>query len=520
MEKVLNLTFASSLDSMCELNSSFDTGKLKIAYTGVNRNRSCIEKPVFESAIPSLHGVPLVCNYNVHTDTIGGHDMGVVANEDGELRLINLTEPVGYVPESAECWFENVTEEDGSVREYLCTDVLLWKRQAAYKHIKENGITAHSMEIAVKAGELKDGIYNISDFEFQALCLLGEDVEPCFESSALETYSAQNFSAEIAEMMKEAKKVFSTIGTTNVVDNIHPQKISEEGGEIVLEGQKDFAVNETEEQEAEVIAAEDPIVPEDPSPEVFTNTEEAELEVFENDENNELESQPEENFELNSNIVDNLYDAVSVEQITNRWGETMIRYSYVDYDADQNLVYVFDRKDWNLYGFNYSFNNDEPVVDFDSKRRMKWAIVEFNGAEQPSVLLPIFSEFEKKIDESKEFEQKFNEAEKTIESMNAELNELREFKAQTEKANMDHQRSELFAMFEDLNGIEAFEALKENSDLSIEDLEEKCFAIRGRNASQAKFSFETKSTKIKVDQSESKDAPYGGVVEKYLGSVD
>lgn len=510
MERVLNLTFASSLDGLRELNSSFDTGKLRIAYTGKNRNKSSIDKAVFEKAIKSLYGVPVVCNYNVQTDSIGGHDMGLVTNDNGEMRLVNLTEPVGFVPESASYWFENVTEEDDSVHEYLCADVLLWKRQAAYKHIKENGVTAHSMEITIKDGEMVDGTYNIYDFEFTALCLLG-DVEPCFESSALETYSARNFSTAIEEMMAEAKKVFSSIATTNVADNIHPQKISEEGGEIVLEEQKEFTAENTEEQIAEV--------------ENFENEEVVEeIETAEFEESaEELEEEPEEveeNFELNSNIMDGLYNAIGVEKMTDRWGDEYNRYAYVDFDSDQSSVYVFDRTDYNLYGFSYSFNNDDIIVDFNSKRRMKWAIVEFNGADQPSVLLPIFSEYEKKIDEGMEFESKFNEAQSTIESMTAELNELREFKAQVEKTDNDRKRSNLFSMFEDLNGIEAFEALKENYDISIEDLEEKCFAIRGRNASQTKFSLENKSTKIKVDQPEEiETAPYGGIVEKYLGKI-
>lgn len=520
MNKVLNLTFASSLDGLCELNSSFDKGKLRIAYTGQNRNKSCIEKPAFEKATSSLKGVPVVCNYNVENDSIGGHDMSIVTDNNGDIRLVNLTEPVGFVPESASYWYENVTEDDGSVREYLCTDVLLWKRQAAYKHIKENGVTAHSMEITIKDGEMVDNIYNIYDFEFTALCLLG-DVEPCFESSALETYSVQNFSAAISEMMAEAKKVFSTIATTDVADNIHPQKISEEGGEIVLEDQKDFTVENIEEQT--------------PAEETFDNTQEgatpevepeaAEPEAtFEQNEEPEQAGEPEqteENFELNSNIVDTIYNALTVEKITDRWGDTYNKYGYVDLDAEKSLVYCYDRSDGNLYGFDYSFNNDDVVIDFNSKRRMKWAIVEFNGAEQPSILSPIFSELEKKIDEGKELEQKFQNAEATIESMNAELKELREFKLQSEKADADQKRSELFSMFEDLNGIEAFELLKENFDISIEDLEEKCFAIRGRNASQAKFSLENKSTKIKVDQPKNiSAAPYGGVVEKYLGTVD
>ena len=514
MNKVLSLTFASSIDGICDLNSSFDSGKLRVAYTGPNRNKSCIEKSVFENALPSLHGVPVVCNYNVVEDTIGGHDMGVVANADGEIRLVNLTEPVGYVPESANSWFENVTEEDGTVHEYLCVDVLLWKRQAAYKHIKENGVTAHSMEISVKSGELKDGVYNIYDFEFSALCLLG-NVEPCFESSALETFSNMNFSAEMAEMMAEAKKVFSTIDTTNVVADIHPQKISEEGGEIALED--NFAIQNDGEQTID----NEPVV-EDTQTEFSADQIENEPEAID-PESSENEPEQSDNFELNSNIIDGFYDALKDATYTDRWGDTWRRYHYVDCDAEKNEVYCYDSEDGNLYGFGYSFNNDVIEVNFDSKRRMKWAIVEFNEAEEQAPILgTLFSEYDKKFEEYADLSAKFSESENRISILTEELDELREFKANVEKADASAKREELFSMFTDLNGNEAFEALKENLDISIEDLEEKCFAIRGRIASQAKFSFENNTpTRIKIEQpTDNNDVPYGGVVEKYLGKLD
>ena len=513
MNKVLNLTFASSIDGLVEQNSAFDSGKLRVAYTGPNRNKSCIEKDVFEKAIHTIYGVPLVCNYNVQSDTIGGHDMGIVTSEDGDIRLINLTEPVGYVPESASYWFENVTEEDGNVHEYLCVDVLLWKRQAAYKHIKENGVTAHSMEIAVKSGEQKDGLYNIYDFEFSALCLLG-DVEPCFESSALETYSNMNFSTQMAEMMAEAKKVFSTIGTTSVANNIHPQKISEEGGEIALED--NFAIQNDGEQTVD----NEPVI--EDTQETFAEepANDPEPEAAEPDEGND-DPEPVDNFELNSNITDGFYEALSGEKYVDRWGDSWNRYHYVDCDLEKNEVYCYDHSDGNLYGFNFNFNNDAIEVNFDSKRRMKWAIVEFNGAEQAPILGALFSEYDKKLEEYSDLSAKYSESENRVSILTTELDELREYKANTEKANTDAKRAELFSMFTDLDGNEAFEALKENFDLNVEDLEEKCYAIRGRIASQAKFSFENKPTKIKVDQpSSDNDVPYGGVVEKYLGKVD
>ena len=49
--EILNLTYASSLTDLCEINSSFDSGILRIAYTGDNRNGSSISKDVFEDAL-------------------------------------------------------------------------------------------------------------------------------------------------------------------------------------------------------------------------------------------------------------------------------------------------------------------------------------------------------------------------------------------------------------------------------------------------------------------------------------
>ena len=108
MNKTLNLTFASSLTRLCSINSSFDQGILKIAYEGDNRNKSHISKEAFIKSLPTIYNCPLVCNYDRETDTLGGHDMEVVRDGDGTLRIINSTTPVGCIPESAKTWFEEV----------------------------------------------------------------------------------------------------------------------------------------------------------------------------------------------------------------------------------------------------------------------------------------------------------------------------------------------------------------------------------------------------------------------------
>ena len=140
--EILNLTYASSLTDLCEINSSFDSGILRIAYTGDNRNGSSISKDVFERCIKTIYNCPVVCNYDRETDTLGGHDMELVRKDDGSTTIVNLTQPVGVVPQTSKVYWESVEEDDGTVNEYLCAEVLIWKRQEAYRKIKEDGITA------------------------------------------------------------------------------------------------------------------------------------------------------------------------------------------------------------------------------------------------------------------------------------------------------------------------------------------------------------------------------------------
>ena len=128
---------------------------------------------------------------------------------------------------------------------------------------------------------------------------------------------------------------------------------------------------------------------------------------------------------------------------------------------------------------------------------------------------------EKKIQDNAELEAKYQTASDTIESMKAELDKLRKFKSDTEASIAQDARNEVFAQFEDLVGVEAFEALRDACDeMDIETLEEKCYAIRGRQAVTAKFGLEPKTPKIKVEKGKIENAPYGGIFEKYGFSVE
>ena len=329
MSKIMNLTFDSAVSDLCEVNKSFDRGVIRIAYVGENRNQTFISKQAFEKALPSIYNCPIVCNYDISTDTLGGHDIEIIRNSDGNLQVINATDPIGVIPESAKVWFDNFTDHNGVEHEYLYAEALFWKRQIAYQKIKSDGITNQSMEIAVNEGAKEDGIYHINDFEFTAFAAIG--VTPCFEDASIEVFSQRRYKEQLSEMMKDLRESFSLVNTPSG-DDIHPQtfmkgetetledkvKLAESYGidvdslDFSLE---DFTIEElTEKFEAMVNVNSDP---ENVEPETFA-------EEAPEGETPEEETPAEDKFALAQNVAEELRRELRAHPLKDRWGDIII----------------------------------------------------------------------------------------------------------------------------------------------------------------------------------------------------
>lgn len=501
------MTYTSSLSNLCEVNSSFDAGILQVAYEGKNRNGSFISKESFERSIKTIYNCPIVCNYDRETNSIGAHDILLVRDENDTLQMVNATTPVGVVPESARYFWREITEDDGSVHNYLCVDVLLWKRQEAYKKIKEDGITAESMEISVKDGRMQDGFFVIDDFEFTAFCLLGS-AEPCFESASLAMFSMDSFEQQYEEMMQDFKAAFSLVQSSSTGVDIYTNQ--SEGGEILDDKKnlmaefglteedidfslEDFDIDELREKFAAIASGNDGHEG-DPTPPTG-----------------------EESFELAGQFLSELRSALGAEKIETEYG-VYSRYCFEDYDADKSMVYCYDANDWLLYGFSYSMNGDNVVIDFSSKKRMKFSIVEFDEGEQPSPFAPVFEMVTQAYkDNDAQWKEKYQTLTEQINTANSELESLHQYKADHENAEARAEREGVLNSFSDLTGIEAYDALcSECDNYTAEELEEKCFAIRGRTQTQ-KFNLQSpKAPKLPVGKSVTPESdPYGGLFAKF-----
>lgn len=202
------LQFDSQISNIEKMNPLFSTCNVRVLYTGVNRNGSSISQDVVDKSLYSIYNLPIVGEFIENKDDFGGHG-GKIEITDSEVKYIRTTIPYGTVPESAKVYWEDVEENNGTINKYLNIEgALLWtgRYQEALKVIEEG--RPQSMEI-----EVNDGIYNqnkiyeITDMVFSALCILGEDVEACFESANISTYSLNKdkFKQEFKQMMDELK---------------------------------------------------------------------------------------------------------------------------------------------------------------------------------------------------------------------------------------------------------------------------------------------------------------------------
>lgn len=181
-----------------------DYGYIDIAYVGFNRNNFIISEETFENSLKTIHGIPVVVNYNIENNSIGEHDELLILNKENKIEnIINLTQGIGFVPPNPKLEWVEFKEDDGEIKKYLRTEVFIWKRMMGYDYIKAKEFTNQSMEIHIVTGKKdKDKSFEITEFEWEALCLLEDDIEPCYENAKLDL----NFSKLTAKIQMSLEK--------------------------------------------------------------------------------------------------------------------------------------------------------------------------------------------------------------------------------------------------------------------------------------------------------------------------
>ena len=317
-----------------------------------------------------------------------------------------------------------------------------------------------------------DGVCHVTDFEFQAFTLL-ESAPPCFESACLETYSADTFKESMEEMFEDFKQYCFEIKNTEITKKKEEHDLNKK--ELI----KSFGFD-----------------PESLDFEYADMDEKALTEKL-------TQMKETKEFLLSSNLGEAMSEAFADQKVETDWG-SYSKYFVVDYDVDSREVYAYDREDgYKLFGFSFDVAGDEVKVDFDSKKRKKYTIVDFEGSEEPAEDFSLADIVQPEIDKAKYEAEKATE--KTVEekytakigeltskvadyeAMEPELETLREFKKEADKKE---KTAMLDSFQEKLKGSEEYSALYEQIEkFSVGELENECLKIIGKAAISGEFAY-------------------------------
>ena len=232
-----------------DINPLMSRCEIKVLYLGENRNHSYITKEVASDMAKTLRGAPIVGYYKENKEDFADHGEQVIFDDEG-VKFNCMTKPYGFVAPDSEVWFQKFEDTDDfgntTIREYLMATGYLWTGQyEECQSVIDNGKN-QSMELDENSLDghwstnNKTGMdfFIINDAIFSKLCILGDDVEPCFEGARV---TAPEVSTSFSKVDDTFKKTLYTM--------MQELKSALEGGQsnMDLDNKEEVVVETTEE---------------------------------------------------------------------------------------------------------------------------------------------------------------------------------------------------------------------------------------------------------------------------------
>ena len=280
-----------------DINPLMSSCEIKVLYIGANRNQSYITKEVATDMAKTLRGAPIVGYYKEEKQDFADHGDRIIFDDEG-MKFECLTKPYGFVAPDAQVWFQKFEEQDDFgntiTREYLMTTGYLWTGQfeeCASAVTAEGKGQSMELDSASLDGhwstDNKTGMdfFIINDAIFSKLCILGDDVEPCFEGAKV---TAPDVSTSFTRVDDGFKKTLYTM--------MQELKFALEGGQNMDKDNLEVVVDEVIENNKVEETVVDPVAPETEISEDIEEVKENTSEEIEEPVNNEENQNPEESF--------------------------------------------------------------------------------------------------------------------------------------------------------------------------------------------------------------------------------
>lgn len=484
------------------VDDSYDSDKflklrIRVMHDGANVNGSRFAVESMRDAEASIKNVPILANVVFDADgkpDFGAHDRVVVkdAMNDSQYRIIYKEAPVGVIPEQ-----NNYAIEEFDDRNYVYVDGYIWRGYSNYAAdlLEENGGTDISMEIEVDECEFseEDKVLDITKWRYTGITLLGKKYKPGMAKAAAKTskFTASERDEQLMRMLLDFQEDFNRIyveADKEGEDSMAKQKFDEASEtEKVLTAEETAApVTEMTEETPETIELE-----ETPAAETEEVPAEETLDTEMAAEDNFAQSVPGQYVATHNQMRDALNNVLDPIVERNSDGDVIASTYFWIQDFDDKYVYVeryhwADRDSETKYGrFSYTFDQETLKAALTSEFEemvVKWLTLEEARS----------------IDEAR--------------SNYSELVELRQYRC-------NHESDAIISEFSDLEGNEAFEALKaDHAKFSSDELRRECFVIRGMSVVVTKTQEEEKPIRFAVFNKSGDTAsekPYNGVFQKF-----
>lgn len=521
---------------------------IDVMHTGSNRNKTSFTKDVISKAIPSICNTPIL-GYVV--DELDEEDKDFKGHEhelritDKDVKYVYAGQAYGVIPESCNPRWIVKDDGNGTEREYLRVDGLIWtKFNDPVDIFTRDGTKNHSVELTDMAcGPAdKNGDVPVGSFLFDGCCILST-TDPKIQPAMTGSCVTANFSVEdITSQIRERLYEYQALQQNYTAQNENPS--DEEKGDItpMNENEKNSVVTEnttTKNPETETPPAENAVQePETQTTENSVPTEgEGEAPATNNTVANADEgtTAPTENtapttegepagaqeFTLTiMQLTDEVSSILAEQKTPSKWDPEYMVPRYWMNDIQDNEVIVMDYSTYRLMGIPYSMNGDNVVLDFENAKRKKVSYADWDEGEVLSGITAAFTEMNTKMTE---LTKEFQSATAVVNEMKPKLEAYQQAEAEAIAAADKAKRDELFAIMDEKLGANAeYAALKESKEISYADLETKCYALVGRQS--AEFSYvPNKNNKGTVrfgvgGTQNGSDVAYGGLIEHYLGN--
>ena len=210
-----------------DINPLMSKCEIKVLYVGANRNHTFITEEVAAEIGKTLRGAPIVGYYRDSKEDFTDHGEKIIIDDEG-IKFECQTVPYGFVAPDAKVWFQNFEDNDGMgntvVHKYLMTTGYLWTDQFPESSLPVEEGRPQSMEFQKKSvqGHWETNYDNgmdffiINDAIIQKICILGDDVEPCFEGASVTAPDVStkftlddNFRHTLYSMMQDLKNALN-----------------------------------------------------------------------------------------------------------------------------------------------------------------------------------------------------------------------------------------------------------------------------------------------------------------------